>query len=216
MWLICSNRKLYNKKTIFFPPWHNTTISFVIDSLNIFTAQIVHSYMYWAKTHPLADQNVHGLQKMFSTNYHAKATRTVLLDWSFAMGSLKQLHLLTLPWSRRQQRFVWSTTDTLKITTSTSQLIVTSAHCTAIDCKEYLLTILLKWPGFCHSVNVWFLKKRQLRKVSWHRIYCTRNRWWLSPGPYLQVSHAPCSLETACLVFLAQLNFEDNSEFYAT
>jgi len=28
-------------------------------------------------------------------------------------------------------------------------------------------------------------------------------------GPYLQES--PCSLETACLVFLAKLNLEDNS-----
>jgi len=31
----------------------------------------------------------HRLQRMFSTNYHAKATRTVLLDWSFAMGALQ-------------------------------------------------------------------------------------------------------------------------------
>ena len=156
MWLICSNRKLYNKKTIFFPPWHNTTISFVIDSLNIFTAQIVHSYMYWAKTHPLADQNVHGLQKMFSTNYHAKATRTVLLDWNLAMGAFT-IH--PVPWSSEQQRFVWSKTDTLTIT-STSQLIVTSAHHTviakALDSEEYLVTNLLNWPwplSLCHCVR---------------------------------------------------------------
>ena len=65
-------------------------------------------------------------------------------------------------------------------------------------------------PGLHHSVNVCFLKKSQLRKVSWRRIFCTRNRWWLSPGRYLQESHAPCSSETACLVF-AQLNCEDNA-----
>jgi len=42
--------------------------------------------------------------------------------------------------------------DTLTTMTSTSQLIVTSAHCTAIakalDCKEYVVTILLMRPGF--------------------------------------------------------------------
>jgi len=87
MWLIYSNRKLYHKKRSLC--WHDTTIFFVIDSLTIFTAQIVHSHIYWGKIHSLADQNVHRLQKMFSTNYHAKATRTVLLDWSFAMGALQ-------------------------------------------------------------------------------------------------------------------------------
>jgi len=38
------------------------------------------------------------------------------------------------------------------------------------------------------SANVCFLEKRQLRKVSWRRIVCMRNRWWLSPGVYLQES----------------------------
>ena len=46
-------------------------------------------------------------------------------------------------WSSGQERFVWSKTDTLTIT-STSQLIVTSAHYTVIakelDCQEYLAT----------------------------------------------------------------------------
>jgi len=39
--------------------------------------------------HSLADQNVHRLEKMFSTKYHAKATWTVRLDWSSAMGALQ-------------------------------------------------------------------------------------------------------------------------------
>ena len=49
IWLICSNRKLYHKKTIFLLPRHYTTIFFVIDCLTTFTAQIVHSHMYWGK-----------------------------------------------------------------------------------------------------------------------------------------------------------------------
>jgi len=78
--------------------------------------------------HTVTDQNVHRLEKILSTKYHAKATWTVLLDWSFVMGALQYLHLLTVLWSSGQHRFIWSKTDTLKITTSTSQLIVTSAH----------------------------------------------------------------------------------------
>jgi len=49
MWLICSNRKLYHKKTMSLLPRHYTTILFVIDCLTTFTAQIVHSHMYWGK-----------------------------------------------------------------------------------------------------------------------------------------------------------------------
>ena len=37
----------------------------------------------------VADENVHVQKKMFSTKYHAQATWTVLLDWSFAMGALQ-------------------------------------------------------------------------------------------------------------------------------
>ena len=48
MWLICSN-KVVSQKTFFLLPWHHTTISFVIDSLTIFTAQIVRSHMHWGK-----------------------------------------------------------------------------------------------------------------------------------------------------------------------
>jgi len=87
-------QKIVSQKTIFLLPWHYTAIFFVIDFLNIFTAQIVHSYMYWGKiclhTHSRrSDENVHRLEKMFSRKYHAKATWTVLLDWSFAMGALQ-------------------------------------------------------------------------------------------------------------------------------
>jgi len=53
-----------------------------------------------------SDQNVHSLEKMFSKKYHAKATWTVLLDWSFKMGSSQWLHLFTVPWSSGQQHFV--------------------------------------------------------------------------------------------------------------
>ena len=107
--------------------------------------------------HSLADQNVHSSEKMFSTKYHAKATRTVQLDWNLAMGAFT-IH--PVPWFSEQQRFVWSKTDTLTITTSTSQLIVTSAHYTviaqALDSEEYLVTNLLKWPwplSLCHCVR---------------------------------------------------------------
>jgi len=72
------------------------------------------------------------------------------------------------------------------ITTSTWQLIVTSGDyrviAKALDCEEYLVKNLSKWPwslSFCQCV---FLEKRQLQKVSWRQIVCTRNRWWLFPG----------------------------------
>jgi len=55
-----------------------------------------------------------------------------------------------------------------------------------------------------------FWKKVSYEKFHDAAFFCTRNRWWLSPGRYLQECHAPCSSETTCLVF-AQLNFEDNS-----
>jgi len=65
---------------------------FVIDSLTIFTAQIVHSHrpMYWRKIclHSLADQNVHRLEKMFSTKYHTKETWTVALHFKIAHNFL--------------------------------------------------------------------------------------------------------------------------------
>ena len=48
-WLMCSNRKLYHKKTVFLLPWRYTTIFSVIDCLTIFTAQVVHSHMFWGK-----------------------------------------------------------------------------------------------------------------------------------------------------------------------
>ena len=35
MWLICSNKKLYHKKTIVLLRWHYTTIFFVIDSVRV-------------------------------------------------------------------------------------------------------------------------------------------------------------------------------------
>ena len=95
--------------------------------------------------------------------------------------------------SSGQQRCVWSKTDTLTITTNTSQPIVTSAHYTviakALDCEEHLATNLLKWPW---SLSVCALKNSQLLKVSWRRIFCIRKRWWLSPGPYLEEYHASC------------------------
>jgi len=53
---------------------------------------------------------------MFLTKYHAKATWTALLDWSFAMRALQYLPLV--PWSTGQQRFVWSKSDTLTFATS--------------------------------------------------------------------------------------------------
>ena len=190
---------------MFLLPWHYTTIFFVMDSMIIFTAQIVHSHII-EERYTLSHIKTYTVYKKCSQQI---ITQKQLESYYLTEGSPWELYnscLLTVPCSRRQQRFVWCTTDTPTITTSTSQLIVTSVHYTAIaktlDCKEYLVTILLKWPGFCHSVNVCFSKKCQLWKVWWCRFFCTWNRWWLSPGPYLQKSHAPCSLQTACLVFL--------------
>ena len=58
--LICSSRKFHHKKSTFLLPWHDTTNFFFIDSLTIFTAQIVHPRMYWGKIclHSFADQKV--------------------------------------------------------------------------------------------------------------------------------------------------------------
>jgi len=58
MWLICSNRKLYHKKTIILLPWHYTTIFLSYTLWTSSTAQIVHSHIYQGKIHSLADQNV--------------------------------------------------------------------------------------------------------------------------------------------------------------
>jgi len=44
------------------------------------------------------------------------------------LAASQKLHLLTFPRSGGEQRFVWSKTDTLTLTTNTSQLIVTSAR----------------------------------------------------------------------------------------
>jgi len=66
------------------------------------------------------------------------------------MEASQKIYRLTVPWSSGQQRFVWSRTDTLTITTSTSQQIVMSAHYTVIakasDYEEFLVTNLSKWP----------------------------------------------------------------------
>ena len=60
-------QKVVSQKTIFLLPWHYTTIFFLIHSLTIFTAQIVHSHVYSGTIclHSLADQNVHRLETMF-------------------------------------------------------------------------------------------------------------------------------------------------------
>ena len=92
MWLICSTESYITKKRSFcYTVKIQNNIFCHIDSLAIFTAQIVQSHMYWGKIclYSLADQNVHRLKKKFSRKYHAKATWTVLLDWSFAMEALQ-------------------------------------------------------------------------------------------------------------------------------
>jgi len=82
MWLICSNRKLYHKKNDLFAAVTLHSNNPVIDSLNIFTAQIVHSHMYSGNINSLADQNVgYTVYKKCSQQIITqKATRTVLLD----------------------------------------------------------------------------------------------------------------------------------------
>ena len=87
---------------------------------------------------------------------------------SLAMGALQKLHRWTIPWSSAQQRFVWSQTDTSTIRTSTSQLIVTSAHYTVIakasDCEEILVANLLKWPWCLSLCECVLFEKNQLQK----------------------------------------------------
>jgi len=62
--------------------------------------------------------------------------------------------------------------DTLTITTSTSQLIVTSAHYTviakALDCEEYLVTNLLKW-----SWSLWLCQCMLFEKKSGTKSFLT-------------------------------------------
>ena len=79
-------QKVLSQKMMLLLPWQYTTIFFVIDTLTIFTPQIVHSHMHWGKIclHSLAYQKANSLEKMCSTKYHSKATWTVLFDWRFA------------------------------------------------------------------------------------------------------------------------------------
>jgi len=110
-------------------------------------------------------------------------------------------------------------TDILTIMTSTSQLIVTSAHydnCKGVRLQRILGNDLIEVTWFLSLCQCVLFEKMSATKSLMMPLFCMRNRWWLSTGPYLQESHAPCSLKTACLVFLAQVNFEDNSEFSAT
>jgi len=78
MWLMCWNRKLYRQKQYYCYRDATQQPIYVIDSLTIFTSQIVHIHACWGKIclHSLADQNAHRLEKMFSTKYQAKATWT--------------------------------------------------------------------------------------------------------------------------------------------
>ena len=100
------------------------------DYLHCTNRPFTHALRKDMSIHSLTDQNVYRLEKMFSTlaKYHAKAIWTVLNHWGFAMGALQSLHLLTVPWSSGKHRFVLFKSDILTITTSTSQLIVTSAY----------------------------------------------------------------------------------------
>jgi len=62
---------------------------------------------------------------------------------------------------------LWATTDTLTITTSTSQLIITSAHYTVIakelDRENHLITSLLKWPWSLSLCQCALFEKSQLQ-----------------------------------------------------
>jgi len=101
-------RTVVSQKTIFLLPWHYTTIFFIINSVTIFNAQIVHSHMYWGKIWllSLADQNVHHFRKNVLNEISGKS------NWNrkkgFVMGALQKLHRLTGPWSSGQRCFIWS------------------------------------------------------------------------------------------------------------
>jgi len=80
-------QKVASTKTIFLLPWHYTTIFFVVDSHSTnrpitYTLKDVPALSRRSKRTPFRE-------KYFSTKYHAKATWTVLLDWSSAFAALK-------------------------------------------------------------------------------------------------------------------------------
>jgi len=79
-------------------------------------------------------------------------------------------------------------TDTLTITTSSSQLIVTSAHYTVIakasDCEEFLVTNLSKWSWSLSLCQCVLFEKKSATKSFKTPRFCRWNHW-LFPGPYL-------------------------------
>jgi len=77
MWLICSNKTLYHKKRSFC--YRDTTQQYFCHSLSAHLHCTNGPFTYIAYSvkicqRSLADQNVHRLEKKFSTKYHTKAT----------------------------------------------------------------------------------------------------------------------------------------------
>jgi len=90
------SQKILWEKNFLLLPWHYTIIFFVINSLTIVIAQIIHfhPHMYWG--YSLADQNVLRLEKMFSTKYHPN------IHW--AVGLLLLLNSVSTYFSSLHQR----------------------------------------------------------------------------------------------------------------
>ena len=166
-------QKVVSQKIDVFAPMTLRNNIFVTYSLTIFTALIVHSHMYWGKISPLFRRSKHTSFRKNVLNEISRKSNLNRTTWlKFRNGSFTIITPINCSvWSSGQQHFVWSKTDTLT-TTSTSQLIVTSAHYTiivkAFDCEEYLVANLLKWPW---SLSVCTLENSQLRKASWRRIF---------------------------------------------
>ena len=151
--------------------------------------------MYWGKIglHSLADQNVHRLEKMFNEiSRKSNLNRTTWLKFCDGRFTIfTPINCFVIYW---KQRFVWSRTDTLTIT-STSQLIVTSAHYTviskALHRKKNLVKELIEVTLVPVSLSTCAFWKKSAKCIE-VVFFCTGNRRWLSLGPYLHESHAPC------------------------
>ena len=97
---------------------------------------------------------------------------------------------------------LWPKTDTLTITTSTSQLIITSVHYTVIakelDCEDYLITNLWKWPWSLSLCQCVLLEKSQLETVSWRRFLHAKSLMIVSMSVSLRISSETRVLSFCC------------------
>jgi len=93
----------------------------------------------------------------------------------------------------------------------------------ALTCEEHLVTNLLKWPWSLSLCQCVLLEKKSSTKSLMTPHFFTRNRWWLSSGPYFQESHTPSSslkfssdflLSTKCKAIFAVASFRNSSAHF--